>query len=150
MHEKIKKYVEKKSIRVSYLKLDKPFKNVKESSNILNKDPNDFVKSVVFDDNGKRIITIILGNDRVNFDKLREVVGSDAVFIVKPNEVAKMVGFPAGKVPPFGHNADFLIDSKVLGKKMVYAGAGTDDGLIRISPNEILRANSGKIADICD
>ena len=150
MHEKIKKYVEKKSLKVSYVKLNKSFKNVKESSKILNKDPGDFVKSVVFDDNGRIVITVILGNDRVNFDKLREVVGSDTVFIVKPHEVAEIIGFPAGKVPPFGYNADFLIDSKVFGKKSVYAGAGVDDGLIKISPNEILRANNGKIADICD
>jgi prolyl-tRNA editing enzyme YbaK/EbsC (Cys-tRNA(Pro) deacylase) len=150
IHEKVKEYIEKKYLEVKYIRLNKPFKNVKESSNLLMKNPNDFVKSVVFDDNGKRVIAIILGNDRVNFDKLSEVTGSETISIVKPHEVMDMVGFPAGKVPPFGFNADFLIDSKVLGKKYVYAGAGTEDGLIKISPNEIIRANNGKIVDICD
>lgn len=150
IHEQIKEHIHKKNLNVKYVNLDRPFKNVRESSSIIEKDPDDFIKSVVFDDNGKRIIAIILGNDRVDFNKLRDVVGSENVTIVKPYEVVKKVGFPAGKVPPFGFSAEFLIDSKVMGKKKVYAGAGVDDGLIKIAPREILKANDGKVADICD
>ena len=143
-------HIEKKSLNVEYMKLDKSFKNVKESSSIIGEDPDNFVKSVVFDDNGKIVIAIILGNDRVNFDKLGDVTGSENISIAKPHEVMEVVGFPAGKVPPFGFNADFLIDSKVLEKREVYAGCGVEGCLMRISPNEIIRANDGEIADICD
>jgi len=150
IHEKVINVIDKKNLKVDFMRLEKPCKNVKELSKLLKEKKDSFVKSVVFDDNGKRIVAIILGNDRVSFDKLSNATGSDTINILKPHEVMKDVGFPAGKVPPFGLNAEFLIDSKVLEKKYVFAGVGVEDGLMRISPNDILRGCDGKIVDVCD
>ena len=55
-------------------------------------------------------------------------------------------GYPAGGTPPFGFEACFLVDERVMEAARVYGGGGSDHALIRIAPAEMLRANCGQVA----
>jgi prolyl-tRNA editing enzyme YbaK/EbsC (Cys-tRNA(Pro) deacylase) len=53
-------------------------------------------------------------------------------------------------MPPFGHYSPLptLIDQRVLEKEQVYAGGGSDQTLLHISPQAILAATQGTILDL--
>jgi prolyl-tRNA editing enzyme YbaK/EbsC (Cys-tRNA(Pro) deacylase) len=53
-------------------------------------------------------------------------------------------------MPPFGHHAPLstLIDQRVLDKNEIYAGGGSDQTLLRISPETILNLTRAKVLDL--
>lgn len=57
-------------------------------------------------------------------------------------------GYPAGGTPPFGFAATFLMDERVFERDFVYAGGGSEHGLIKITPRELQRVNGARVAKI--
>jgi Cys-tRNA(Pro)/Cys-tRNA(Cys) deacylase len=53
-------------------------------------------------------------------------------------------------MPPFGHHDAFqtLLDRRVLEKPVVYAGGGSDNALLRISPQTILDVTQAEVLDL--
>ena len=147
--KKLMDFAERNNVDVKFVMFEKPVRTIKESSEALKKPTSSFIKSIVFHENEKRYIAIVLGNDRVNYDKLTDVMGVRAE-IAKPHEVADKIGFPAGGVPPFGFSATFVIDSKVMNKSFVYGGGGSHNCLVKINPKEILKVTNAVVEDITD
>jgi prolyl-tRNA editing enzyme YbaK/EbsC (Cys-tRNA(Pro) deacylase) len=77
-------------------------------------------------------------------------VGRKKVKLADPQSVLEETGFGVGAMPPFGHHNPLptLIDQRVLDKEQVYAGGGSDQALLRISPQAILTATQGTILDL--
>jgi len=68
--------------------------------------------------------------------------------VATPEQALEKTGYPVGGTPPFGYEAIFLIDDKVMEKDVVYAGGGTPNALVKISTKELQKANGGEIARI--
>ena len=60
----------------------------------------------------------------------------------------KKTGFICRGVPSFGCLVTFLIDLKVMEKEVVCSGGGSEKSLIRISPQELRKANQGQVVRI--
>jgi len=147
--EKLFKFMEEKGISAKIVRFKNPVKTIKESSKALGKPASSLVKSIVFHENEKRCVAIVLGSDRVSYEKLSDLFGG-GLKIAKPDEVVEKIGFPAGGVPPFGFNATFIIDSRVMDKSVVYGGGGSHTCLVKVSPKEILRVTHARVGDISD
>src|SRR3989338_5539264 len=74
---------------------------------------NIVAKSVVFAAKNKAVIAVILGSDRVDFQKLRQAAG-ETCNTASPEEVLRYTGYKAGGVPPVSSDADTYIDKKVM------------------------------------
>jgi prolyl-tRNA editing enzyme YbaK/EbsC (Cys-tRNA(Pro) deacylase) len=93
-------------------------------------------------------VAIVKGEDRVSLKKIGKVLGIEPPRPANPEEILGKTSYICGGVPSFGYPATFLIDPKVMEKEMVYSGGGSENSLVKISPQELQRANQGQIIKI--
>lgn len=147
--EKLKRFIEERGIQCEHLVFDQSCHSVEEAARAVNAERGDFVKSIcMIDSHGDVIVAIVKGEDRASRKLVGEALNTGAPHTAKPDEMLEKTGYPCGGTPPFGFEARFLIDPKVVEKGFVYAGGGSDRALIKISPSEMQRANKGKIVRI--
>jgi hypothetical protein len=65
-----------------------------------------------------------------------------------PAEILEKTGYLCGGIPSFGYQAMFLIDPKVMERKIVFTGGGSENALVKIRTEELIRANQGTILRI--
>ena len=123
--------------------------SVDAASRELGVPPERFIKTVVFVADGKVILAIVNGTDRASSKKLGAAVGIAPPRLALPEEAFNLTGFKVGGTPPIAiKNADVLIDPRVMQMSEVIGGGGTDRHLLRIRPEEIVKATGAKIVRI--
>ncbi len=111
--------------------------------------PDDFVKTIcMIADDGKVIGAIVLGSCRASTERVAKALNIERPQVATPEQATEKTGYLVGGTPPFGYEATFLIDPKVMKKEIVYAGGGTPNALLKIGPKEIQRINHAVIARI--
>ncbi|MDQ3691677.1 MAG: YbaK/EbsC family protein [Chloroflexota bacterium] len=108
------------------------------------------VKSLVFMADDAPILTLVSGANRVNLAKLGAAVGGGAARRADGDEARAATGYAIGGVPPFGHASPMtvLIDRGLLAHDRLWAAAGLPDAVFAISPDDLLRASGGRVADL--
>ena len=120
-----------------------------EAMQAVNTSVEDFVKNIcLIDKEGNLIVAIVKGEDRVSTKKIGKVLGIERPRTADPQEILEKTGFICGGVPSFGYVATFLIDPKVMEKEAIYSGGGSEKSLVKISPQELLKANQGQVIKI--
>ncbi len=108
------------------------------------------VKSLVFVGDGRPVLALTSGANRVDTGRLAELASASSVRRATPEEARAATGFAVGGTPPFGHPepvATFL-DRDLLGYGEIWAAAGTPDAVFRTTPDELLRASRAEVADL--
>ena len=147
--EKLKQYILEKGIDAEMLVFQQSCHSVEDAAKSANAKKEDFIKNICLSgESGKIIVAIVKGEDKVDFKKIEAVSNAAKIRTLKPQEILEKIGYPCGGVPSFGYSAIFLVDSKVLANEFVYSGGGSENSLIKITPKELLKANSGKIVNI--
>lgn len=148
--EKLKRYVNEKGIKVKFLEFSEPVLSVKDSADKLGVGPERIAKSLVFVDEKKTPILVIVGGDRrVNEKRLSRLHGSE-IRMAKAREVEKYTGYKVGEVPPIGLRLKTFVDRGVINFDTVIAGGGTTRTLIEVSPKDIIKASETRIVDLGD
>lgn len=108
------------------------------------------VKSLVFMADGKAVLALTSGQNRVDPSALAGLVGAASVRKATPEEAREATGFAIGGTPPFGHARplDVFVDRDLLGHEVVWAAAGTPKALFALSPPDLLEVSGGTPADI--
>lgn len=108
------------------------------------------VKSLVFVADGRAVLVLASGKNRVDPGKLARTLTAGRVERADADLVRATTGFAIGGVPPFGHDTplDTLIDEDLLAYDVVYAAAGTPSAIFPITPAELVRATAGRVADL--
>lgn len=150
--EDLEQFMQTRGIPGEILRLDQPTPTVETAAQAVGTDPGEIVKSILFLVNGVPVLAITCGPDYVDRRSLAELygVGRKKVKLADPERVLRETGYPVGGMPPFGHRSPLptLLDRRVLEKKIVFAGGGSDRALVRLSPDEILRASGAKVIDL--
>ena len=110
------------------------------------------VKSLVFVADGRPVVALVSGANRVDLDKLGTAVGAREVRRADGEEVRSLTGFAIGGVPPFGHAtpARVVVDRDLAGHAEVWAAAGLPDAVFPIRPDDLVRASAGSFADLAE
>lgn len=109
----------------------------------------DFVKNVcMLADGGALIVAIVNGKDWASTSRVGKYLGADNVRIATPEEILECTGYPCGGTPSFGYEAVFLVDDKVPAMPIVYTGGGSENALVKITPQDLIAANGAMIARI--
>ncbi len=105
-------------------------------------DVAEIVKSLVFVADGRPILVLTSGANRVDPERLAAVAGAETVTRADADAVRAATGFAIGGTPPFGHDAplDTYLDEDLLGYDTVWAAAGTPSACFPIAPTELGRA----------
>ncbi len=147
--EKIKKYITDNNIQAEHLSFKQSCHSVDDAAKTVNAKPEDFVKNIcLIDSEGNLIVAIVKGEDRVSTTNISKSLSIARPRIATTDEILKKTGYPCGGTPSFGYAANFLIDTQVMEKELVYSGGGSENSLVRISTAELQKANNGQIVKI--
>ena len=107
-------------------------------------------KSMVFLADGKPVLVLTSGPNRVDTAKVAQLLGASRVRRASADEVRQATGFAIGGVPPFGHTRPLtvLFDRDLLRFEVVWAAAGTPNAVFPIEPQRLAEASGAVVADI--
>jgi Cys-tRNA(Pro) deacylase len=108
------------------------------------------VKSLVFMADGRPLIALTSGANRVDVERLAEIAGVRDVRRATPEEARSATGFAVGGTPPFGHpeRVRTFLDRDLLAFEEIWAAAGTSDAVFRTTPDELRRTSHAEVADL--
>ena len=106
-------------------------------------------KSLVFTVNGAPVMVVASGINRVDEGKLGRLAGG-RVRRADADTVRRATGYAIGGVPPLGHETalPIWVDEDLLGLGLIYAAAGVPECVFPLTPDELLRATGGQVADL--
>jgi len=107
------------------------------------------VKSLVFVADGLPLLALTSGANRADTERLAALAGASEVRRATPEEAREATGFGIGGTPPFGHPRPLptFMDPDLLAYERLWAAAGAPDAVFPISPGELLRASSARVAE---
>jgi prolyl-tRNA editing enzyme YbaK/EbsC (Cys-tRNA(Pro) deacylase) len=142
-------YIREHQIECQHFVFEQSTHSVDEAAHAAGAAAQDFVKSVcLISKRGQVVVAVVKGEDRADRAAVQALAGVGKLGIASANEMLERTGYPAGGAPPFGFNALFFVDERALEREFVFAGGGSANALIRISPEEMLRANGGRVGAI--
>ena len=108
------------------------------------------VKSLIFVADGRPVLALTSGANRVDTSRLAALVGADGAKRASPEEARAATGFAVGGTPPFGFPEQIaaFLDRDLLEHREVWAAAGTPDAVFRTTPEELLRATGAQVAEL--
>lgn len=147
--EKLRKFLQENKIKGEHLHFENSVHTVEDACREANARPDDFVKTIcMVTGSGKVIGALVLGSCRASTERVAKALNIERPRVATPEQILEKTGYLVGGTPPFGYDATFVIDQKVMEKDVVYAGGGSPNGLVRISPKEVQRVNQGIIARV--
>jgi prolyl-tRNA editing enzyme YbaK/EbsC (Cys-tRNA(Pro) deacylase) len=107
------------------------------------------VKSLVFTADGRPLLVVASGANRVDERRLGELTGG-RIHRADPATVKQATGYTIGGVPPIGLASPLAVyvDRDLLGYDLVYAAAGLPECVFPIAPPELVRATGGTVVDV--
>ena len=108
------------------------------------------VKSLVFLADGRPVLALVSGANRVDERKLAAACGAQRVEKADADTVREATGFGIGGVPPLGHRRLLrtFIDQDLLQHDVVYAAAGTSTAVFPVTPGELIRGSGAQPVDL--
>lgn len=147
--EKLKAYMTSHGLEAEHLSFEASCHSVGEAARAAGASAEDFVKNICMTDGqGRLIVAIVKGEDRASTKRVAKALAIDRPCPADPAFILEKAGYPIGGVPSFGFEGIFLVDERVMEKKLVYSGGGSAKSLVRIAPSVLLRANGGRVARI--
>lgn len=108
------------------------------------------VKSLVFIADGRPVLALASGSNRVDESKLAAAAEAVEVRRATPEEARAATGFAVGGTPPFGHaeRVRAFCDEDLLTHREVWAAAGTPDSVFPLTPSDLVRVSGAFVVDI--
>jgi len=106
-------------------------------------------KSLVFTVDGAPVMVVASGVNRVDERKLATLAGGK-VRRADAETVKRATGYTIGGVPPLALEMalPIWIDEDLLRHDLIYAAAGVPECVFPLTPDELLRATGGRVADV--
>ena len=123
-------------------------KTAEDAARAIGCDVGQIVKSLVFVADGRPVLALTSGANRVDTARLAAVAGATRARRATPEEARAATGFAVGGTPPFGHPEPVAayLDQDLLAWDEVWAAAGTPDSVFRTTPEELRRMAGAEIA----
>jgi len=125
-------------------------RTAEDAARALGTTPGQIVKSLVFLADGRPIVALVSGANRVDPGKLAAAAGARVIRKADADAVRAATGFAIGGVPPFGHSRSLpaFFDRDLLHYPVVYAAAGTPRAVFPIAPDALLRVSGAQEIDL--
>jgi len=108
------------------------------------------VKSLVFLCDGRAVLALVPGDRRGDPAKVAAASGAASARVASAEEVVEATGFPPGGVAPFPlpRIQTILMDRSLLRMPIVWAGAGSEQHIVGLSPTELARLARARPVDV--
>jgi Cys-tRNA(Pro) deacylase len=123
-----------------------------EAARAVGTSPAQIVKSLVFVADGRPILVLASGANRVDVGKLARLAGAARVEKAAADAIRAATGFSIGGVPPVAHRTALpvYVDETLMSYDLVYAAAGTPHAVFPIAPATLARITSGAVGDLAE
>jgi prolyl-tRNA editing enzyme YbaK/EbsC (Cys-tRNA(Pro) deacylase) len=136
--------------RVEVRRFPQGTKTAVDAARAIGCDVGQIVKSLVFMADGRPVLALTSGANRVDTARLASLAGAAEVRRASPDEVRAATGFAIGGTPPFGHPEPVrtFLDRDLLVHQEIWAAAGTPDSVFRTTPGELVATAGAEVADL--
>lgn len=141
MSIQLQSYCEQHGIDAEFIQTDESTKSAEDAARVLQVQPTQIIKSLVFYIEEEPFVVVVRGPDRVNEESLQEFMQAETCRLAKPDEVQDETGYAIGGVPPVGVELPKIVDEHVLDYDTVYGGGGSEHRLIGLDPRFIIGEN---------
>jgi prolyl-tRNA editing enzyme YbaK/EbsC (Cys-tRNA(Pro) deacylase) len=109
-------------------------------------------KSLVFLADGRPVMVIASGADRVDLKALARVAEAKEVSRPGADVVREATGYPIGGVSPAGLRPDIevLVDNGLAAYGVIWAAAGTPHAVYRTTFADLLKVTGGRASDVSE
>jgi Cys-tRNA(Pro) deacylase len=144
---------------VEIVEFEQTTRSAQDAANAIGQHPSgigcqvaQIVKSLLFVVDGEPVMALVSGTNRLDERKLAALrgVGRKKVKRADADTAKAATGFSIGGVPPFGHKSSLpvYVDEDLTRFEVVWAAAGTPFAVFAITPDELVRASGGTVADL--
>lgn len=108
------------------------------------------VKSLVFVADGRPVLALTSGANRVDEAVLAAHLGVDEVRKADAAEARAATGYAIGGTPPLGHDTPLLVvcDRDLLDHDEVWAAAGSPTSVFALAPHALLSSAGAAVVDL--
>jgi Cys-tRNA(Pro) deacylase len=110
------------------------------------------VKSVVFVCDGHPVLALVPGDRRADAAKIAAAAGARRARVAGADEVTAATGFEPGGVAPFPSRRveRVLLERELLRHAVVWAGAGSSQHMVGLSPVDLVRITQADVVDLAE
>ena len=143
-------YLQNKDIPHEIFLVNNATKTAERAAALLRLRPSEVAKSILFLAEEKPILAVIPGDKKVNYKKLKHVLGTDHVHLAPAQSLRDLTGYLIGATPPLAHQTKMqvLIDEGIMDHEVIYTGGGELNAMLKIRPQDLKKVSEAKIADI--
>jgi Cys-tRNA(Pro)/Cys-tRNA(Cys) deacylase len=146
--------LDEKGIHYEILIHDHKAKNVEEAAAERGVPTEQIVKTLlVRRPNGRHLIALVRGDQRLSLKKLARLVGDKALEMAPPEDVPRITGYQIGAVAPLGlrrTDVPIYVDHHIPVEPRVSISAGRHDAGLELATQDLIRAVQGQLADITE
>ena len=115
-------------------------------------DAGEIVKSLVFICDGRPVLALLPGDRRADPLKVAAAAGARYARVAAHHEVRSATGLEPGAVAPFpaADATKVLLERELLRHALVWAGAGSTNHLVGLSPLDIVRITRAEVTDLSE
>ena len=120
------------------------------SSSSLGVDEHHVVKTLIFEDDARKPLCVLMHGDRkVSTKELARQIGAKRVAPCKPEDATRHSGYMVGGCSPFGLRKPMSIymERTILDIEKILINGGKRGFLVGLSPNEVVRVVAAKLID---
>ncbi len=113
----------------------------------------EIAKVIILDVDGRLVMGVIAGSDKVSPDVARESLGAQHVRLASEDEfISRFPGCEIGAMPPFGNffNMPVFVDPALAKDKYVYFNAGNHAQTVRLAYKDFVRLVKPQIAHLVE
>jgi prolyl-tRNA editing enzyme YbaK/EbsC (Cys-tRNA(Pro) deacylase) len=144
--EILKNYLESNNSTARQFVFSEPVHSVEQACTLLESTPDKFIKTVCFESkDGVFVSVVVLGSNKVDITPIQAQLNCEKLKPATKESILAITGYEVGGIPPVGFESRFFVDSAVMSKDEVFAGGGDSYTLLKITPTELIRLNSGVV-----
>jgi prolyl-tRNA editing enzyme YbaK/EbsC (Cys-tRNA(Pro) deacylase) len=111
--------------------------------------PKEICKTLILkDQKNNSYAVVVIGNDRVDFEKVSKRFNCSRLRLATPEEIKKEIGLEIGAVCPLFLGLPMLIDRRIFNRERINFGSGDHLFGIEINPKDILKCVDANISDV--
>ncbi len=102
-------------------------RTIEQVTEYFNRSPKDFVKTLIFNIDGKLYALLVRGDHDVNTTKVAKLLGANSVELGTPEEVFEATNAPVGYAGPIGLKVPIIMDQQITVMKNFIVGGNEVD-----------------------
>lgn len=134
--------LERYEFKYEIIQHEKPIFSKEDGSKYFGIEIGQTAPSLILKTDKGYFVLIVSGNrNKLDFDKIADILGCSKVKLASPKEVRKVTGFEVGSVCMVGLDLPCVLDIRLFEYDFVYGGTGKSTFTLKIEPQALNELN---------